>query len=162
MDKIVIKVPPFELFISPMGFHRYASDFLGAAKGIEIKNEFSPVPYYLVCRSLELSLKAFLLAKGVSKEKLKDRRSLGHDLEKVLGKAISLGIDEFVSLLPSYKVELAKANKYYASKGFEYFKIVKAATGYRDLPEINVLSDFATHLVDKLNEVCLKASDGPI
>lgn len=161
MGNIVIKVPPFELHISPLGFHRYASEFHRAAKGFEIKDGFSPVPYYLVCRSLELSLKAFLLAKGVSRQKLK-QRSLGHDLEKVLEKAISMGLDKYVSFTPKDKVELEKANKYYATKGFEYFEVVKAATGYRNLPEIVVLIDLARNIIDNLEPVCLKATDGPI
>jgi hypothetical protein len=161
MSNIVIKVSPFKVFISPMGFHRYASEYLRAAEGFEVKDGFSPVPYYLVCRSLELSLKSFLLAKGVPKKKFKER-SLGHDLEKVFEKAISMGIDEFISFTPNHKAELEKANKYYASKGFEYFEVIKATTGYKNLPDITVLSDLATHLVTKLDAVCLKASDGPI
>jgi hypothetical protein len=94
MGNYVLKAEPGLLHISPLGFHRYASEFLRAAQGFKINDGFSPVPYYLICRSMELALKAFLLAKGLPKKKLKER-NLGHDLEKVLNKAISMA--EFVN-----------------------------------------------------------------
>jgi hypothetical protein len=161
MGSVVIKVPPMVLHISPLGFHRYASEFLRAAQGFKVNDGFSPVPYCLVCRSMELSLKAFLLAKGFPKKRLKER-NLGHDLEKILKKAISMELDKFVTLSTQHTEELIKANKYYSSKGFEYFEVVKAMTGYRNLPDISVLADFATILVNKLEPVCLKATDGPL
>jgi len=161
MSDVVIKVPPIVLHISPLGFHRYAVEFLRAAQGSKINDGFSPVPYYLICRSIELAMKAFLLAKGVPKKRLKER-NLGHDLEKVLEKAISMGLDEVVSISPQHKEELKKANNYYASKGFEYFEVIKAVMGYRNLPDIPVLSDFATLLVTKLEPVCLQATDDPL
>ncbi len=161
MGNVVIKAPPMVLHISPLGFHRYASEFLRAAQGFKINDGFSPVPYYLICRSMELSLKAFLLAKGFPKRRLKER-NLGHDLEKILKKAISMGLDKFFSLSPQHTEEIRKANKYYASKGFEYFEVIKAMTGYRNLPDISVLTDFATLLVTKLEPFCLQATDGPL
>lgn len=161
MGNYVIKVQPMVLHISPLGFHRYASEFLRAAQGFKINDGFSPVPYYLICRSMELVLKAFLLAKGVPKRTLKGR-TLGHDLEKVLKKAVSLGLDKVVSITPQHKEELRKANNYYASKGFEYFEVTRAATGYPNLPDLRVLSDFATLLVTKLKPLCLQATDGPL
>lgn len=35
------------LFISPLGFHRYASEFLATARISKRSDPFSPVPYYL-------------------------------------------------------------------------------------------------------------------
>jgi len=59
------------LHINPLGFHRYASEFLRAAQDFRMNDGFSPVPYYLVCRSIELALKAFLLAKGIPEGEVK-------------------------------------------------------------------------------------------
>jgi hypothetical protein len=161
MGNYVIKVQPKVLHISPLGFHRYAPEFLRASQGFKINDAFPSVPYYLICRSMELALKAFLLAKGVPKRTLKGR-NLGHDLEKVLKKAISLGLDKVVSITPQHKEELRKGNNYYASKGFEYFEVMKAATGYPNLPDLRVLSDFASLLVTKLKPLCLRTTDGPL
>jgi hypothetical protein len=160
MGNYVIKVQSMVLHISPLGFHQYASEFLRAAEGFKINDGFSPVPYYLICRSMELALKAFLLAKGVPKKTLKG--TLGHNLEKVLKKAVSLGLDKVVSITPQHKEELRKANNYYASKGFEYFEVTRAATGYPNLPDLRVLSDFASLLVTKLKPLCIQATDRPL
>jgi len=159
MGNYVIKTKPVLLYISPLGFHRYESEFFRAAQDFKSNDRFSPVPYYLICRSVELALKAFLLAKGVPEEKLR-RKTLGHDLEKVLEKAVSLGLDPIVSITPQHKEELVKANKYYASKGFEYFQVTREALiGYPNLPDCRVLSDFASLLITKLKLVCLQATD---
>jgi len=91
---------------------------------------FSPVPYYCFSRSIELSLKAFLLAKNESLDSLK--RPIGHDLEKALEKAVSLGLPDIVVISSHHKAELKKANCYYsekAGKGFEYFQVGKAVRG---------------------------------
>jgi len=162
MSDVVIKVPPMVLHISPLGFHRYAVEFLKAAHAFQIQDGFSPVPYYLFCRSIELVLKAFLLAKGLPKQKLKEKRRLGHDLDKILEKAISMGLNQVVSIFTQHREELRKANNYYASKGFEYFEVIRAVTGYRNLPDLSVLSDLASLLVSKLEPVCLRATDGPL
>jgi hypothetical protein len=161
MGNVVIKVPPMVLHITPLGFHRYAAEYLRAALGFQGNGSFSPVPYYLFSRSIELALKAFLLAKGVPKKRLKER-NLGHDLEKILKKTISIGLANVVSISPQHTEELRKANNYYTSKGFEYFEVVRTVTGYRNLPDLPVLSDLASLLVSKLEPICLQATDGPL
>jgi HEPN domain-containing protein len=161
MGNYVLKAELGVLHISPLGFHRYASEFLRAAQGFKISDGFSPVPYYLICRSIELALKSFLLAKGVPKRTLKERK-LSHNLEKVLKKAVSLGLDKVISIPPQHKEELRKANTYYDSKGFEYFEVTSAAIGYPNLPDLRVLSDLASFLITRLKPLCLQATDGPL
>jgi hypothetical protein len=161
MGNIAIKIDPIAIYISPMGFHRYANEFLSSLGKLKPEISFSPVPYYLICRSIELSLKSYLLAKGVPHKKLK-QRDLGHDLVKVLQKAKSLGIESILQTSPQQEIELAKANEYYASKGFEYFQVVKAATGYKDLPDLSELHELAGMLVKDLEKICMNASDDPI
>lgn len=90
-----IRPEAMRMNLGPLGFHRYASDFLRAAASVEMMDGFNPVPYYLYCHSLELILKAFLLAKGVPLDDLKGN-SLGHDLIRILRRARSLGLDDFV------------------------------------------------------------------
>lgn len=124
-NPIVIKPEPVVVRISPLGFHRYASEFLRAARSVSVDSSFSPVPYYLYCRSLELALKAFLLTKNVSIRELKSRH-LGHDLVKVLDKAKTIGLGQLFTVTSAHERELVKANNYYTSKGFEYFEVMKA------------------------------------
>lgn len=158
MADIVIKVPSNVVNISPLGFHFYAAEFLKSAiEGPQVTGRYSPVPYYLLSRSIELSLKAFLLAKGFPKQKLRKMGKNGHDLEGALKKAISYGLHKIIILSPTHIAELKKANEYYASKGFEYFNVLKAVTGYSNLPDVAVLSDLASLLISKLEPICLQA-----
>ena len=87
----VVHVPPAEAQVSPLSFHRYASDFLQAALAFPTREMYSPAPYYLHCRALELGLTAFALAKGWLVEDVKQK--LGRDLLHDLGKAKELGPD---------------------------------------------------------------------
>ena len=151
----VIKVSPVKARIGPLGFHKYAADFLQAAKSVEKRDSFSPVPYYLYCRAIELVLKAYLLAKGVSVKELKNSRRLGHDLVKALNMAKSLGLDTVIRLKSKEEEEITKANDYYKSKGFEYFGLQMLA--YPDLPDLLVLDRCSSRLVTKLKSVCVAA-----
>ena len=100
-------------------------------------------------------MKAFLLAKGVQKKKLK--KSLGHNLERLFSRAKAAGLAQAVALGPQWETQLKKANDYYSKKGFEYFMVVSAVKGYRNLPDIDVLDEMASALVEKLETVCLEA-----
>ncbi|NLD47027.1 MAG: hypothetical protein GX660_07485 [Clostridiaceae bacterium] len=163
MSNIVIKVEPVSILISPMGFLHYASEFLGAAQKIKTDSNFSPVPYYLVCRSIELALKAYLLAKNPYYKKILPKKNeLGHNLENILEKTISEGLDKIISISPKDKEELRKANYYYSKKGFEYFELPMALEGKSKLPDIETLSGFASILTKNLKPICLKATDNPI
>jgi hypothetical protein len=144
--------------ISPIGFHHYASEFAASARQAQagLGGAFSPVPYYLYCRSLELVLKAFLLAKGVPKDDLK-LRSLNHDLSRILLRARGLGLDTTISFAAHWEDEIRKANNYYASKGFEYFDVIAAARGYPQLPALDALNEIVTALLERLEPICLAA-----
>ena len=65
MSDVVIKVSPIRGNISPLGFYCYAIEFPRATPRVKSDDPFSPVPYYLICHSIELALNAFLLARGV-------------------------------------------------------------------------------------------------
>ena len=163
MGNVVVVPQTANLYLSPLGFHRYAAEFLKAAKGFQKTNTFSPVPYFLFSISIELALKAFLLAKNVSIASLISQ--IGHDLEKALAKAVELGLRDIVVISYHYEEELKKANCYYptkAGKGFEYFQVGKAVRGYPNLPSLDVLSEFASTLVSKLEPICFQAVDGPV
>src|SRR3990170_611670 len=72
--------------MDPVGFWIYARDFRRAADVLPNKSAFSPVAYYLHCHSIELSLKAFLLRRGISLRVLRNR-PLGHDLIALLSES---------------------------------------------------------------------------
>ena len=149
---------PLVIRLSPLGFHRYGKQFLAAELSLRRTRGFSPVPYYLLCRALELLLKSYLLAHNVSISELKNRKKLGHDLIKVLTRAHALGLDNLVRVTPSVEAHLRKANAYYPTKGFEYLKPGHHVQRYPHLPEMRVLRRFASQLVARLEEVCRRAA----
>jgi len=142
-------------FISPIMFHFYALEFARAAEDFQMIGDFSPVPYFLYCRSIELSLKAFLLAKGVPVTKFKEKGGIRHKLEGALEEAESQGLLDIVEIPRHYKEELKKANYYYVKKdGFEYFESYEVFVRWDDLPSLKVLSEFASFLVAKVKKPC--------
>ena len=153
---IVIKAEPAVVNITPYGFWHYGKEFLAVVQDTSPPPPYSPVPYYLTGRSIELALKAFLLMKGFSKKDVKN--NFGHDLEKLLERAESEGLGGVVTLTPEHKTAIIVANDYYCSKGFEYFEVLKGVKGYPGLPDLKVLHGAASVLVDALEKPCLDAA----
>ncbi len=153
MADYVLKTETAHFFVSPLFFINYAEDFFEASSSHDSSRNFSPVKYYLVCHSIELSLKAFLLLKGVSKSKIKNR-SLGHDLSKILEKCESLGINKIVQISDPQKSVISELNEWYSRKGFEYFEIKNLSAGANELPDIALAQELATLLINKLKAPC--------
>lgn len=145
---------PFSTF-GPAGFLAYAKEFLKAARVAKVPvGRYSPVPFYLYCRSIELALKAFLLERGVAIAELKGR-TLGHDLEAVLSRAKTLGLDNHVKATTAQTRELWIANLHYKAKGFEYYNPGRPPFVESDeLPRLFLLDRLASHLVAGLERVC--------
>jgi hypothetical protein len=108
---MIIKADPIKVNISPYGFFHNGKEFFDTAKTFNQTAHFSPIPYYLFCHAIELLLKAFLLANGISKKDLPKRDIYGHNLEKILKKANELGLGKFVTIIPEQKREIEKASK---------------------------------------------------
>lgn len=124
-----------EINLSPIGFFRYAKEFYSASESYKPGDGFSPVRYYLYCHSLELLFKAYLLTHGVTKDLLKSKK-YGHNLSTVLSESKKLGIGNILKISKEEEQNVELANDYYNKKGFEYFYVVPAVTGYKDLPEL--------------------------
>jgi len=140
-------------FVSPYYFVKYAEDFLAASNSHNSSARFSPVEYYLACHSIELSLKAFMLLKGVSKDKIR-WDPFGHNLDNILDKCLSLHIEELVDVSESQKSLIGELNEWYSRKGFEYFDVKNIVAGASDLPNVKLAQELALHLVDRLKEPC--------
>lgn len=159
MANIVIHLKPAHISMGPTGFVVYARDFLNAYKFYKIDKPFSPAKYYLVCRSVELSLKSYLSLKKVDIDKLK--RNYGHDLSKIYKKAVELGITEVVDINHEEAVEIEKANKWYCRKGFEYFGIQNIVESKDTLPDLEILLHLAERSIEILKPICLASAQKP-
>jgi hypothetical protein len=133
--------------MSPLLFHRYADEFPEVAA--EMTSDFTPVRCFLYCKSIELSLKAFLLAKGVPVGVLRSRKKtgIGHDLEKALREAESRGLGDFVEIARESREELRKANDLYVVKGLDYADNYEVMMSSGRFPDPKVLSKFARVLI---------------
>ena len=88
-DKGTVIVPAtgVEVKITPIAFHRYAKDYLNLAQFLTFDGPFSPVPYFVIWCSIELSLKAFLRVNDVSTKDLRNMKKYGHNIISLLNKA---------------------------------------------------------------------------
>jgi hypothetical protein len=162
-EGIVVQVGTATVHIKPVGFALYAEEFLLAGLSIPEQSRargnttFTPVPYYLFCRALELVLKAFLLTKGESLDTLKNRYR--HDLVKLWRKARECGIlEEIGSRPPEFEDHVASANRYYKGKAFEYFDFRRWAHGYEDLPPFERFRDEVNDVVVQTKKYCFAVS----
>lgn len=125
----------------------YAGDFLAAAKAFDPpENRFSPVPYYLICHSIELSLKSFLFSAGFNRS---DRKKLNHDLEEALCSAERNGLSSHLEITLNDREVLRKANRLYAKKEFEYFESLETIYDPLDF-ERDELATFALRLFEAI------------
>jgi hypothetical protein len=64
---VTISIRGGEINLSPFGFHLWADDFLAAERAYAAASPrpASLVPHFSCCQSEKLSLKAFLLLKGI-------------------------------------------------------------------------------------------------
>ncbi|GBE08072.1 hypothetical protein BMS3Abin11_01189 [bacterium BMS3Abin11] len=114
----------------------------------------------MACRSIELSLKAFLLLKSVTRNDLK-KRDLGHDLHKILKKCKELKISNIINISKAHESTIEELNKWYARKGFEYFEIKNLVSSPNSLPDIAIVKELALLLIESLREPCKNAANKP-
>jgi len=135
---------------TPIGMIRYAKDFrdaslaaddqLGKKEGFEI---IAPIPVmYLIAHSMELSIKAFLLFKGVEMKDLKKYKKYGHDIMKCLKKAKELGIENIVEITDLEEGSLEVLNNLYHAKELNYI-----VSGYKQFPMFGPLQTLSSKLI---------------
>lgn len=140
MTEQTIQPKGFEVNLSPDAFHRWATHYYKCKQDFEPPHKFSPVPYFLVCRAIELEIKSRHL-KNSKQQDVKDK--YGHDFMrsyKALPHADKVLSDDELTVLE-------RANIIYKSKGFEYFKPVDALTGYSAYPDLEELDAVAIKLI---------------
>ena len=135
-----------------MGISNDAREFLDAAHLVRREKPvwFAPT-YFLVCQSIELSLKAYLRGSGYSDKQL---RRLGHDLEACVAAARIAGVESHVSLSEADLAAVALINTYYDSKDLQY-----STSGYKSYPSPESLLVLAERLLECLRTFCIEHRD---
>jgi hypothetical protein len=131
-----VTVSGISVNLSPDAFHRGARHFYKCRHDFKSPDGFSPLPYFLLCRAIELQLKSLHLQ---SMKQSQVKKQFGHDL-----------VAAYEDLQPSDKIldhdeysTLQSANAIYMDKGFEYFVPVDALTAYKRYPDLESLDAVA-------------------
>jgi hypothetical protein len=125
---------------SPDVFRLWAGHYYKCKQDFTSPDPVSPVPYFLLCRAMELVIKAKHLE--VKKQKhVKDE--FGHDIIKA-----------YKALPPALRIlsgeeekRLEAANKIYRGKGFEYFEPAHLLGGYAAFGDLATLDAIALRLL---------------
>jgi len=142
---------------TPKGFMESSQEFLSAANLVLNRSEEVSLPsYFLLGRSIELSLKAFLLQSGVPIRELR-KRKYGHDLTALLKASFERGIDKRINISSIEQGVIELLNYDYMDKRFEY----RISGGTYYLPLIDVTCEVAHKLAFNLEPFCTgEATDG--
>jgi HEPN domain-containing protein len=143
---------PIKVNLSPLAFHRWARHYLVAAKAVPQNQGFTPAPYFLLGVSAELGLKAFLLAKGATRQSLK--KKFGHNVQRLLKAAETKGLGALLSVSPEQRVQIQRLRTYYTTRDLEYFPLEKALKGFSGLPDLAAVTAFVEQLLASTEQLC--------
>jgi HEPN domain-containing protein len=154
---VVVTPEPAHVRIGPLGTQLRAREFLEAGKLLqENAGRFSAVAAFLCCRSVELALKAYLLARGNTAGQVARFR---HDLVRLLNEAHARGLDVVVRLSEEELSTIITANNDYTRQDLAYFDLFTTSR-YANQPEKLALIGVAEKLVDGVERGCYAAADG--
>jgi hypothetical protein len=135
-----IRVQGFFANLSPDAFRLWARHYLQCRDDFRAPEGYSPVPYFLLCRAIELELKARHL-EDLRQHQVK--KQFGHDLVKAYN---ALPEEHRVLSEPEMQVLLA-ANAVYMDKGFEYMSMQDALTAFKRSPDLAKLDQIARKFI---------------
>ena len=126
--------------LAPDAFHRWATHYYKCKQDFQPPHRFSPVPYFLLCRAIELQLKSKHLQ---LKTQDQVKQEYWHNLSKLYG---SLSDNDKVLNASELNI-LEQASNIYAPKDFEYFTPEDALTAYSRYPDMQALDAVARKLI---------------
>lgn len=160
MTNYVLKAETGYIEMTPFGFYFYSKCFFNTEDRIkEDIDKFGPVNYFLLCKSIELSLKSYLLYNG---KNIKELKKIGHNLVELADE--SAKISKSIINISDKKI-LEMANNFYDIKGddsksFEYFNVGLVANGFKqsavnkntEMLDIKNLRKIAKKIIEILKE----------
>mgnify|MGYP006097278469 CR=1 FL=1 len=99
-----------------------ALDYLKATKTLQTNPIFADYPYYFCAfQSIELSLKAFLRAKGMTKNEMKGK--FGHSIRKLYERAKKEGLSDLIELTEEDEGMLLQCGELFTQKVYQYTEV---------------------------------------
>jgi hypothetical protein len=129
--------------LSPDVFRLWARHYYKCKQDFTSPDPVSPVPYFLLCRAIELAIKAKHL-------EVKNRQQVKVDFNHNIIKAYKALPPELRILTADELKILEVANKIYCGKGFEYFDPGHLLRGYSTFPDLAALDAIALKLLQAL------------
>jgi hypothetical protein len=139
--------------ITPEGYHLWATHYLQCKRDFKSPDKFSPVPYFLLCRAIELEIKSKLLKTIIDLTTQDLIKRFGHNLIR----AYDALDPSQQKLTKNERNSLNIISRIYnnPNKGFEYFDIVNIISRYKNLsnkneglPDITLLDVIASKIID--------------
>lgn len=133
----------FDGNLAPDACHLWAKQYYNCKQDFQSPDGFSPVPYFLLCRAIELELKSRHL-----------RENDQEDVKKEFGHSLVEPYHALPGLRPylddSDMTALKKANSIYEEKEFEYYDSKHVLEGFSSFPDLAILDRIAKKLIDGL------------
>ena len=127
--------------LAPDAFRKWARHYYACKQTFHIEDRFSPVPYFLLCRAIELQLKSDFLVTQ-SQEQVKAR--FDHNLEALYDQ-----LPAVAKVLSTVELKvLRRANAIYKEKEFEYFEPEDALTAFKRYPDLSELDGVVKKIQD--------------
>ena len=165
MTNVVATIGTATVVMTGIEYMTYANNYLDAAESL-INNDsseqwFDPLPYQLLCQSLELHLKSFIwLTDKHSRDKIKNK--YGHDIVKLWRHANTRGIDKYCTSTDLRTKTIELVGPYYKTRKFAYLDLSMSWEGIpklRSHPKtIGALARLCNRLRKSLNKPILRAS----
>jgi hypothetical protein len=140
---VTVYMQELKVNLSPDAFHIYATHYYKCTRDFTPPDDyFSPIPYFLLCRAIELEIKARHL-KRVTQSKVK---TFSHRLLEAYE-----ALDAQEQILSQKELAVLKtADELYQETDFAYFNPAHAhpLTAYSKFPDLDMLDSIAKKLID--------------
>ncbi len=156
-------IQPAKAVITPYAMAKMSEELFQASENYK-PNRFPLVNYFLYAASIEVGLKASILAIDCTKKKKNKIKNISHNLKKLVEEFEALIVKDFFS--EEGKECITQLNTHYQDKGLEYFTLpvlTSSLKGFKDFPKIedvrNVAEQTNAFLVEKNYYVKAQTSD---
>ena len=161
---VVIQVGTATVVMAGIEFLQYGSRYLDAAEYLADRKPdswFDPLPYQLICQSLELHLKAFIwLSDGLSRTTMKNK--YGHNIEKLWRHAKERKLARYCLPSKARDDAITLLGPYYKDRRFAYLDL---SMSWEGIPRIRahpkalaVMTRLCRRLKKALHKPVLNAS----
>lgn len=161
---VVIHVQPATVVVTGIEFMQYGDHYLKAAEYLAGRAPgpwFDPLPYQLLCQSLELHLKSFIwLSDRLSRKTIKSEYR--HDIQKLWSDAKARGLSQYCQPTSLRDATVQMLGPYYKGRQFTYLDLTMSFSG---IPKIRahpgaltVMTRLCRRLSTSLHKPILTAS----